>query len=332
MLAGDFCVGLAILSMAAKALSWHDVSVHVGWGYLRGKTGVVGGSQYDTVHKLSVVCIHGWFDCCNSFDALVPLLPKGTKVLVLDLPGHGHSDHLPLGAQYNLVVYAANVQNAIAKLGWNRFVLMGHSMGVNVSVIFTALFPQYVRALVCLDQVAPYDTCNIFIKLKTDLLNFMEAEKNASRPPLVFSEEEAINRLVSARFRDYYHGVHIEREAIKILLPRLVRYENGVCTWRHDRRARPTFTMFMHGKIWRELIEAITCPVLVIQATGWSGKHPKEKYEETFNTYRKRAQWLETETVKGGHHIHLGKPQRIAPIISRFLEKVAREKYEHAKL
>lgn len=44
---------------------------------------------------LQIFGIHGWMDNANTYDRLVPGLPSGTELCVLDLPGHGYSDHLP---------------------------------------------------------------------------------------------------------------------------------------------------------------------------------------------------------------------------------------------
>ena len=83
-----------------------------------------------------VLALHGWLDNAASFSRLAPLL-DGVRIVALDLPGHGHSDHRPLGAAYNIWDYAHDVLQTAEQFGWRRFSLLGHSMGAIVCVLKT---------------------------------------------------------------------------------------------------------------------------------------------------------------------------------------------------
>lgn len=47
-----------------------------------------------------IIALHGWQDNAGTFLRLAPMLPKDVSVLCIDLPGHGHSTHLPPGQSY----------------------------------------------------------------------------------------------------------------------------------------------------------------------------------------------------------------------------------------
>ncbi|XP_054023933.1 serine hydrolase-like protein 2 isoform X1 [Dryobates pubescens] len=80
-----------------------------------------------------VLCLHGWLDNANTFDKLIPLLPKGYYYVAMDFSGHGLSSHRPAGAPYHFLDYVTDVRRVAAALQWRRFTLMGHSMGGSVA-------------------------------------------------------------------------------------------------------------------------------------------------------------------------------------------------------
>ena len=102
-----------------------------------------------------VIALHGWLDNAATFSRLAPLL-EGLRIVALDLPGHGHSDHRPLGAAYNIWDYAHDVLQTAEQFGWKRFSLLGHSMGAIVSVLLAGAMPERVERLALIDGVIPF--------------------------------------------------------------------------------------------------------------------------------------------------------------------------------
>ncbi|XP_064011176.1 serine hydrolase-like protein 2 isoform X1 [Pogoniulus pusillus] len=80
-----------------------------------------------------VLCLHGWLDNANTFDRLIPLLPKGYYYVAMDFSGHGLSSHRPAGVPYHFLDYVIDVRRVAAALQWRRFTLVGHSMGGSVA-------------------------------------------------------------------------------------------------------------------------------------------------------------------------------------------------------
>jgi len=80
-----------------------------------------------------------------------PLEDAGYDVAAPDLPGYGGSppvspDHYAVPALAELVAGLAD------ELGWERFVLAGHSWGGAIACHLAAAYPQRVRALVLVDS------------------------------------------------------------------------------------------------------------------------------------------------------------------------------------
>ncbi|MEO6170956.1 MAG: alpha/beta fold hydrolase, partial [Lysobacter sp.] len=84
-----------------------------------------------------VMALHGWLDNAASFLPLHAHLP-GLDLVALDMPGHGASDHLPEAAEYTVVNTARAMFAAADALGWERFSLLGHSLGGAVASLMAA--------------------------------------------------------------------------------------------------------------------------------------------------------------------------------------------------
>jgi len=79
-----------------------------------------------------VLALHGWLDNAASFVPLAPHLAS-LQLVAIDLPGHGHSAHLPAGASYTTAAAICHVLDVADALGWDRFSLLGHSMGAGIA-------------------------------------------------------------------------------------------------------------------------------------------------------------------------------------------------------
>ena len=51
-----------------------EIKIPMPWGFVAAKV-------YGNSTNPPVLCLHGWLDNCNTFDMLVPLLPKGMQAL-----------------------------------------------------------------------------------------------------------------------------------------------------------------------------------------------------------------------------------------------------------
>lgn len=77
-----------------------------------------------------ILLVHGYCGAKEDFaDAVVRLADVGWHAVAPDLRGHGAGPH-PVGrSHYSLAAFAEDVVAVVDRLGWDRFVLLGHSMG-----------------------------------------------------------------------------------------------------------------------------------------------------------------------------------------------------------
>jgi pimeloyl-ACP methyl ester carboxylesterase len=72
------------------------------------------------------------------------------RVVAIDLRGHGNSDWDP-EARYETETFTRDLTRAVAFLGVNRMILVGHSLGADIAIRYAAANPERVAALVLID-------------------------------------------------------------------------------------------------------------------------------------------------------------------------------------
>jgi pimeloyl-ACP methyl ester carboxylesterase len=104
----------------------------------------------------AVLFVHGWTCDETSWRLQVPFFSRSTRVITIDLPGHGKSQ-VPAQDKFSMRLFTAAVEAVRAKVGADSVVLVGHSMGATVIGQYALKYPQHVAALVAADGslVAP---------------------------------------------------------------------------------------------------------------------------------------------------------------------------------
>lgn len=99
-----------------------------------------------------LVCIHGAGMSSVSFMDVVRRMSVHRRVIAPDLPGHGQSD--PWHDEIHLDGYRDAVGTVCARLGVQRAVLLGHSMGAAVALRCALAWPERVAGLVLVNGAA----------------------------------------------------------------------------------------------------------------------------------------------------------------------------------
>lgn len=248
-----------------------------------------------------VLALHGWMDNAASFQALSAKLPDCLMV-ALELPGHGHSDS---GGDWfafldNLVV----IHQARQALGWDRCVVMGHSMGGGLAALYAATFPDVVQALVSLDAYGPLSGDS----LRDQLRKAVEARDGNPQQRHFSAREKA----VEARTHR-----HFPRECAAVLAARGVVETVDGWTWRADRRLKWPSLLRLSEDHARQALQAITMPHLLLRAS-------QVMYPEADRLVRRRVERFaptRSATIEAGHHLHMEQPAACAQIINPFLEQ-----------
>lgn len=99
-----------------------------------------------------LLLVHGFGGAKEDFTGYLDrLAARGWHVVAPDLRGHGASDQPSGAAAYSIELFAADLLALIGALGWDRAVILGHSMGGMVAQHLVLSHPGRVRALVLMD-------------------------------------------------------------------------------------------------------------------------------------------------------------------------------------
>lgn len=103
----------------------------------------------------ALVLVHGW--CCNRryWAAQLEVLSDHALVVTVDLAGHGDSD--ASRQDWSIAAFGADVCSVIDELALDDVVLVGHSMGADVTLEASRRLVGRVRGMVWVDQFGQLD-------------------------------------------------------------------------------------------------------------------------------------------------------------------------------
>ncbi len=107
--------------------------------------------------KDALVFVHGWSCNLDFWKSNLPSFTGLSRVIAIDLPGHGQSDKPE--TTYSMDLFARAIDAVLTEAGVERATLVGHSMGTPVIRQFFRLYPKKTRALVIVDgALKPFGT------------------------------------------------------------------------------------------------------------------------------------------------------------------------------
>ena len=99
--------------------------------------------------QYSYLMIHGVGANRKFFADIFHHLSMHGRVLNSDLRGHGESDKPD--EPYTMETYADDLAYIVKELKLDNIIVIGHSMGGNIALEFTARHPQLVKGMILLD-------------------------------------------------------------------------------------------------------------------------------------------------------------------------------------
>jgi pimeloyl-ACP methyl ester carboxylesterase len=263
--------------------------------------------QWGDADAPPLLALHGWLDNAASFTRLAPLLAGQRRVIALDMPGHGHSVHLPERVpRYHIVDQVCVLQAAADALGLERFDLLGHSLGAGIASLAAAAIPARIRKLILIEGLGPLADEGSQTVPRWRGAHARPA--NGQRRPRVFASlDDAVAARVAAG--------GVDPDEARPIVARNLQEIAGGHVWRSDPRLRLATPLRIAESQVRRLLDGIEAATLLLLA------EPATPYLPTVLMDARVAHVtdIRVERLDGPHHLHIRRPREVARAILDFL-------------
>ncbi|MEE9345165.1 MAG: alpha/beta hydrolase [Methylococcales bacterium] len=257
---------------------------------------------------MPMLALHGWLDNAMSFSPIAHSLIQVTPdFMAVDLPGHGRSDHREQGNHYHFVDYVFDVLECVAQLGWNRFVLIGHSMGAGIASLIAAVAPELVSHLILIDGIGPLSSHAGGV---TDQLEKSIRSYQRMTPRLKQMTYPNWDALIKRRAKIG----NINHKAAELLVKRNAKQDDGEIIWLADRRLNCLSPIYMAEQQVLSFLSRIEATTLLVKAKQGLLNQRATTLERITAVSK-----LEVVELSGGHHLHMENPEQVAAQVIRFL-------------
>ncbi len=261
-----------------------------------------------------MLALHGWLDNAASFDRLAPLL-EGHYLVALDLAGHGRSQHRGADNWSAYADYLGDLAEVLGWLGWDRFDLLGHSLGATLASLHAAIAPGRIERLLLVEGLGP---------LAANAANTLEQLRSALSARAAFKADRrrvfpAIDDAVSARHK----AGDLSLDSARLIVERGIQRvpptgdAPGGYVWSSD----PRLTLASPQRFTEDQLAAvlpgIRAPTLLVLAEPAAPYLSREMIEARIALVPD----IEVVRLPGHHHLHMDDAPRVAAAMRSFLER-----------
>jgi pimeloyl-ACP methyl ester carboxylesterase len=255
----------------------------------------------------TVVIVHGILDHGGAWEAVArSLAERGYRVIAPDLRGHGRSAHVVKGDCYYGLDFVADVDALVRTLVPEPAVLVGHSMGGAISVMFASARRELVRWLIMIEPLVPSAATDRDPALQlTTHLDYIASEPAHT----VFDGIEQAATILR------HQTPSLSSETASRLARRLTEPCKGGLRWTWDPLLRTRTGIGFDSPFERasyfEMVRSLTCPVTLVVGEQ-SAFHRSQNHTALIAAVPSVRQVV----LAGGHNLHFDAPKELAEIIS----------------
>ncbi|KAL1489937.1 hypothetical protein ABEB36_013862 [Hypothenemus hampei] len=198
----------------------------------------------------------------------------------------------------------------------DKYIIIGHSYGGQLGTLVARMYPERVEKLVLLDTIHYFTTPSQMylddIRDKFTEYFSSEKKKKVTGPPR-YTYEEILSKVIQLRRNP------LTRSAAENLLKRsLILLDDGKYYLSTDQRLKYVINPKHDSRYAIESLQKhpIQCPVLII--LGQENVAQRYILRPILN-YLKKQKNVTVKYVQGTHDVHQVDPERVAPLINKFL-------------
>ncbi len=244
-----------------------------------------------------LVLVHGARDHCRNWDWVARALRKDYHVIAPDLRGHGDSQWIT-GGTYAMSDYGYDLAQLIHQLNLAPLRIVAHSMGGNIALRYSGLYPDKVEKLVAIEGLGPSPKMLAEHKdmgADVRMRNWIDQMRKLSgrqirRYPTI---EEAASRMREA-------NPHLSTDqAHHLTVHGVNQNEDGSYSWKFDNYTHVFPSTGFNVEDSNTLHAQITCPILLMRGTeSWASDPQADGRAKIFQNAR-----VENVT-DAGHWVH----------------------------
>ncbi len=239
-----------------------------------------------------VIAVHGWLDNANSFDVIAPLI-KGARVVAIDIRGHGRSSHIDKCDSYILLDIVRDIFLVADYLGWEKFSLLGHSMGGAACTLAAGTVPKRIRKLATLCILTPFEAQEAVLPFELEA-SITKQPQLVTKPPKYYPDLDA---LVANRVSNVFFP--ISEAAAQTIMERGAVEESQGFRVTSDIRLRMPFPIRLTEGQVSGFLARIECPVQFLMEE--KGLFPLEFLEARIAKIKN----IQHHKLTGSHHAHM---------------------------
>lgn len=217
----------------------------------------------------TAVLVHGGRDHARNWDWVARELRHEFHLIAPDLRGHGDSAWA-IGGMYAIADFVLDLANLIDGLGPAPIVLIGHSLGGAVSLMYTGIYPDRVSKLVAIEGLGPPPAMLAKLrdrKPEQRMREWIEQVRQlGARQPRRYESFEA----AAKRMREE-NSFLSDEQAKHLTIHSVNRNEDGTWSWKFDNYVRTFAPYRFDVDDMRALWGRIECPTLLVRgANSWA--------------------------------------------------------------
>lgn len=245
------------------------------------------------------VLLHGFTGAASTWKPFCPMWGKHSRVLMVDLIGHGGTDSPAEVERYDIINAAKDLKKLLNQMGIMKTDLLGYSMGGRVAITFASLYPEMVRKLV-LESTTP------------------GLENESDKAARIQQDHKLASRIEAGgleKFIDYWESISLFQSQLNLPADvreqiRSQRLENNPGGLANSLREMGTGAQ----PSWWGRLSSFQFETLLV-----TGTHDEKFCKIAEKMFSQLPNAYHLSIIDCGHAIHVEEPEKFGTIVSEFL-------------